>query len=471
MSIREHLGLEALSHASTDAWILILHKFVRMLAYGQTTLVLGVFFQELGVADSKIGLFMTLTLLGDVVISYVLTLYADRMGRRLIILVGASSMMASGAIFAMCSNYWILLAAAVIGVISPSGDEIGPFRSVEESTLAHLTTYEERSDIFAWSSVLGTLGNALGTLSGGYAVSLLQTKLNWSTMEAYRGIFWLYTTWAGIKFVMALFLSPECEAESWTSSSSASSSSDSRVHSNETQPLLQEDAVEEDGEGNDGNLLVRQTTAGYMERRASDHCISESFDNSSDPTYTRRTLIKLAIAFGLDSVGYSFMPYSWLVLYFVNTFGSSAAALGTLLFVTYAAGSITAIGSSVMCKKLGPIRSIVLTKLPSTVFMTSVSLAKEIIVAMVLVVLAVCTDTMDVVPRQVFIASVVPAQDRTMVMGTVNVVKTLARSIGPTVTGIFSEHDELWLSFWFLALFQVLSLVCVVTMFHDVKYH
>jgi predicted MFS family arabinose efflux permease len=62
---------------------------------------------------------MTLTLLGDVPISFLLTCVADSLGRRRILILGASLMAASGVIFATASNYWVLLGAAVIGVISP----------------------------------------------------------------------------------------------------------------------------------------------------------------------------------------------------------------------------------------------------------------------------------------------------------------------------------------------------------------
>ena len=62
---------------------------------------------------------MTLTLLGDVVISFVLTLVADGLGRRRILILGAALMSASGVIFALNGNYWILVAASIFGVISP----------------------------------------------------------------------------------------------------------------------------------------------------------------------------------------------------------------------------------------------------------------------------------------------------------------------------------------------------------------
>ncbi|KAK4937091.1 hypothetical protein LTR28_009949, partial [Elasticomyces elasticus] len=98
-----------------------------MFAYGSSTLILALYFSALGHSDTKIGLFMTLTLIGDVLISLALTFVADALGRRRILVLGALLMSLSGAIFASVENYWILLFAAVVGVISPSGNEIGPF--------------------------------------------------------------------------------------------------------------------------------------------------------------------------------------------------------------------------------------------------------------------------------------------------------------------------------------------------------
>lgn len=141
------LGLHTMATAGIDVHIIILTRYLRMYAYGSVALVLALYFRAQGLSDSQIGFFMTLTLLGDVIISLLLTLVADRIGRRRILMLGALSMGASGAVFAVCESYWILLIAAVVGVVSPSGNEIGPFRAVEESTLAGLVGEEGRADV------------------------------------------------------------------------------------------------------------------------------------------------------------------------------------------------------------------------------------------------------------------------------------------------------------------------------------
>ena len=92
---------------------------MRLFAYGGATLILVTYLSALDVSNKLIGLFMTLTLFGDVVISFFLTLIADRLGRRNVLALGALLMAASGLVFARASNYYVLLAAAILGVITP----------------------------------------------------------------------------------------------------------------------------------------------------------------------------------------------------------------------------------------------------------------------------------------------------------------------------------------------------------------
>ena len=115
----EELGLVSIYKSPIDTKLLCLQRFVRLFAYGASTLVLVSYLSALGHPEDKIGLFMTLTLVGDVAISFFLTLVADGLGRRAILALGAALMTASGVIFALSDNYWVLLAAAIFGVISP----------------------------------------------------------------------------------------------------------------------------------------------------------------------------------------------------------------------------------------------------------------------------------------------------------------------------------------------------------------
>lgn len=56
----------------------------------------ALFFAEIGFSDARIGLFMTLTLAGDVLLGTFLTLIADKIGRRRILLAGSFLMVLTG---------------------------------------------------------------------------------------------------------------------------------------------------------------------------------------------------------------------------------------------------------------------------------------------------------------------------------------------------------------------------------------
>jgi predicted MFS family arabinose efflux permease len=90
-----------------------------MFAFGGSTLVLSLFLSALGVSEKKIGLFMSSTLVGDVIVSFATSIYADHVGRRRILALGSLLMVMSGYVFATSENFWLLLGASIIGVISP----------------------------------------------------------------------------------------------------------------------------------------------------------------------------------------------------------------------------------------------------------------------------------------------------------------------------------------------------------------
>ena len=117
--LASELGLFSMLQSSLDTKLLCLQKLVRSFAYGASTLILALYLSSLDVSDTRIGLFMTLTLLGDTVISFLLTLVADGLGRRKILVAGAALMSGSGIVFAVAGNYWILVVASIFGVISP----------------------------------------------------------------------------------------------------------------------------------------------------------------------------------------------------------------------------------------------------------------------------------------------------------------------------------------------------------------
>lgn len=151
-------------------------RIIRLFCYGFLSVILALYLAQVGLPEQQIGLLFTLTLVGDAVISLWLTTSADRIGRKRTLIVGALLMSGAGVVFIVTHNILFLLAAAIIGVISPSGNEIGPFLSVEQAALTQLLPNEKRTQTFAWYNLVGSFATATGALSGGWLAQLLRFR-------------------------------------------------------------------------------------------------------------------------------------------------------------------------------------------------------------------------------------------------------------------------------------------------------
>ncbi len=157
-----------------DGWFLFLTRFIRLFAYGFLSVVLVLYLSAFGLSDAGIGLLLTLTLLGDVIVSFWVTTNADRVGRRLMLVFGAAMMLLAAAVFASATTFWLLVLAATVGVISPSGNEVGPFLPIEQAALSQLVAGDRRTGVLAWYNLTGSLATALGSLFDGAVAKFLQ---------------------------------------------------------------------------------------------------------------------------------------------------------------------------------------------------------------------------------------------------------------------------------------------------------
>src|ERR1700724_212812 len=202
--------LEALKLLTRDAWLLFGTRFTRLFAYGSLSVVLVFYLIGLGLNESQTGLLLTLTLIGDTVISLYLTTRADRIGRRRMLIIGALLMAAAGLAFSVTKNFLLLVIAGTIGVISPSGNEVGPFLAIEQAALSHVVLDRSRTGVFAWYTLAGSLATALGALFAGMITSALQ-KTAMTPVATYRVVVILYAA-IGVVLV-CLFISLSAAAE------------------------------------------------------------------------------------------------------------------------------------------------------------------------------------------------------------------------------------------------------------------
>jgi len=339
-------------------------------------------------------------------------------------------------VFASLSNYWILLAAAIVGVISPSGNEIGPFRAVEESTLAQLSDAETRSDVFAWYVVIGSLGTATGSFTCGWLTEYLING-GWTTVNAYQLIFWIYAAVGLMKAAISWTLSAKCEVQ--------------------PSPTTQED---------EPFIANGQASSSKAQNNAPP---KKKVGFSQISARSRKILVKLCALFFFDSLGSGMVPNSLVAFYMERKFEMPQGQLGSIMSAAQFTSSIGNIFASAVAKRIGLVRAMVFTHLPSSVFLAMVPAPSSLIITVTLLVLRASLASMDQAPRSAFLSAVVLPEERTATMGIVNTVRTMSQSSGPLITGVLAGGGRFWIAFVAAGVFKGSYDLGMLAMFVNLK--
>jgi len=368
--------------ASKDFALLFAARMFRLFAYGFLGLVLVLYLRALGYSEARVGVLLTFTLLGDAVISLTITTRADRLGRQRMLLLGAVLMVFGGVGMAMLDNFWLLLVAAIIGVLSPSGNEIGPFLAIEQACLAEVIRNEDRTRVFAWSHVLGFTANALGALAGGWLANVLQHR-GWTPLASYRALLWLYAVFGGALFMIFWMLGRQVEAP-------------------KTDPAS-------------GRGVIPASWHGLHEARGH--------------------VARLSALFTLDAFGGGFIVQSFVAYWFHRKFGIDLTTLGGIFFGTTLLSGLSALAAVPLAKRFGLLNTMVFTHLPSNVllilvpFMPTLGLAVGVLLARHLIA------QMDVPTRQNYVNAIVPAAERSAANGITTTIRQAGTALGPLAAG------------------------------------
>lgn len=449
--------LKEAREAPRDIKLLWTSVFLRLFAYGLTNQVLTLFLHGIRMKEDRIGLFMSLTLIGDVLCSYVLTWYADAWGRRKVLIYGAIMMTMSGVVFAFNENFHILLFFAIFGVISPSSDEVGPFKSIEESMIAHLSPNHKRPEVYAMHALVGTMGSALGAITSGGFIDLLQYfGIAENNLQCYKYVFLLYAAFALVKVFIMIALSEKTELDGHFPEHLDEDTLGPAVANDELAPLMEEAHL---------HHPTPATAAGAEAANNATHGATDIADVTSedsglsvDPSTTSKRgalspetiaiLMKLLVIFMIDSFGAGFMTSGWVVFYYKKFFKISSFALGALFFTCQLVMASSTVVSSALARMFGPVRTTLLVQIPSGIFEILIPFCQHSLpLSIIMLNLHSSTTAMDVPPRQILLTNLITPKDLTRVMGIVNIGKTFARCVGPYFTGVLAKDGYLWFCF------------------------
>jgi len=366
---------------SKDGSILFITRMVRLFAYGSLSVILLIYLAQIGLSDTQIGLLLTLTLLGDTIISLWLTTRADCVGRRRMLLAGAGLMVFGGTLFALTTSYAVLLIAAIIGVISPSGYEVGPFLSIEQSALSNIIPDEKRTQIFAWYNLAGLFTTALGAIVTGILVQLLENA-HITPVASYRTIIVGYAALGFLLAALFCALSP-----------------------------LVEVPVESSCE------------------------VPSEFRKRFGLHRSKSIVFKLSALFSLDAFAGGFILQSILAYWFYKRFGVQPAVLGSIFFGANILAGVSSLSASWMASRIGLVKTMVYTHIPSNILLMLVPLMPNLPLAITVLLLRFSISQMDVPTRQSYVMAVVEPDERSAAAGITGVARTVGASFSPVLAG------------------------------------
>ncbi|HEU0242658.1 MAG TPA: MFS transporter [Candidatus Limnocylindrales bacterium] len=360
-----------------DITLLFAARSVRMFGYGLLAVVLVLYLDSIGLSGGEIGLLLALTLLGDAAISLWLTTHADRIGRRRVLIAGAILLLLAGIVFASTPVFVVLLVAATIGVISPSGNEIGPFLAIEQASLTQLVHPTSRTSLFARYQLVGSIATALGSLAAGFIGQLAVGRVG-APEDAYRAVIMVYAAIGIVLAVLFAGVSPAVE-------------------------VPKTDAI--------------------------------------DPTIRSRlglhrsqgVVLRLSMLFALDAFAGGFVMQSFIAFWFNQKFGVDPALLGGIMFAANILAAASALAAGPLAARFGLVRTMVYTHLPSNVLLILVPLMPTLPLAILVLLARFSISQMDVPTRQSYTMAIVEPDERSAAAGVTGIARSLGVAASPLI--------------------------------------
>jgi MFS family permease len=374
---------------SKDGKLILAARTIRTFAYGFLSVVLAIYLKQIGFDDLYIGLILTTTLINSVIFTLIASFYADRIGRRKILIVYAGLMSLSGAIFLVTTNYIALIASAFIGTINVTGTETGAFLSIEQAILPQTVNEpKKRNTVYAIYNTVGTFAMSAGVLLSGLP-RVLEHQYGLHQVDSIKPLFLFYSILGLGVLGIYFLLSKEVEI------------------------------LQGEGEKDENNNKKK---------------VSKPRKQTLSPK-SKEIVGKLSGLFAIDSFAGGFVIQSIVSLWFYTKFG---ADLTTLSYIFSVAGVLTAfsfLAAAKIADKIGLINTMVFTHIPSNILIILVAFAPTLPLAIALYLARMALSQMDVPTRQSYIVAVVKEDERTAAAGITNISRNVAQSVSPTLAG------------------------------------
>jgi predicted MFS family arabinose efflux permease len=158
---------------------------------------------------------------------------------------------------------------------------------------------------------------------------------------------------------------------------------------------------------------------------------------------SKRVITRLALLFGLDSIGGGFLNSALISYWFFRQYGTSEADLAVLFFAARVLNALSHVVAAWLARRIGLLNTMVWTHLPSSLLLMVAPTSPSAAIAAALFLAREALVEMDVPTRQSYVMAVVKPGERTFASGVTNVTRNVAWAVGPSVAGVVMQHIAL----------------------------
>jgi MFS family permease len=371
--------------AARDARLICFAGLVRSATVSLVGVTVAIHLAAVGFTATRIGLLIGVGLAGSSLATVVVSLRGDAWGRRRT-LVGLALLSATGYLaLAAFTSAAALLPLAFVGMLNGMGRDRGAASALDQAILPETVSGDRRTWALAWYNVVLDTGHALGALAATIP-TVLTRVLAVGPDVAHRVTFIMCAVAMVGCVVPYLALTPGVEVR--TDSSTA-----------HTRPPIE---------------------AG-----------------------SKRVITRLALLFGLDSIGGGFLNSALISYWFFRQYGTSEASLALMFFAARVLNALSHLAAAWLARRIGLLNTMVWTHLPSSLFLIAAPASPTAGIAAALFLAREALVEMDVPTRQSYVMAVVKPAERTFASGVTNVTRNIAWAVGPSLAGAVMQHVAL----------------------------
>jgi MFS family permease len=364
-----------------DLLLLYLTAFLRALSTGLIGVLLGIYLAKLRFDAAQIGYVIAAGLAGGACATLLVTLVGDRFGRKRALVCIAVLGAMGGLAASVVSTFSAILATAFLGMLNGMGRDRGAALVLEQAILPATATDGTRTRAFAWYNVLQDAGHAVGSLLAGVPF-VFRAVLPVGEIASFRLAVGLAAVFILLTAVLYVYLSPAVE-----------------VPAARTKTVVS--------------------------------------------PQTRRILFRISSLFAVDALAGGFLVSSLLSYFFYRRFGVAEGAVAVLFFAARTLNAFSHLGAAWLAKRIGLVKTMVFTHIPSSVFLLTVPFAPSFPVAAALFLLREGLVEMDVPTRQSYVMAVVRPEERTVASGVTHLVRVGAWAVAPSFAGALMQGVSL----------------------------